>query len=546
MQKDVIYIDTEDDITAIIGKVKAAEHHIVALVPPKRIGAIQSAVNLKLVHRAAEQVDKRLVIISNNAALMALAGSAGIPVAKNLQSKPELAEVPALEVDDGEDIIDGDSLPDPTAKDGTAVTEDAAADAVLADEAAKPLAKKTPSAAATTKASLGAAALAAKDKVRIPNFDSFRKKLFIGLGLLTLLIGFLVWALVFAPHATITVTARTSDAALNSQVKIGDALTTDLKAGTIKSVTKTSQKQVSQSFTATGKKDAGTKASGTVAFSTNNINNLGTTIPAGTTLSSSSGATYTTDSSVTMTLSNYNGASSGITASANGEKYNGATGTMTGAPSGISAKITSATSGGTDKTITVVQQSDVDSVMGNIVSQSDSDAAKQALKSQLGGENIVLDSSFKTDTNGVKPTPAVGAESSDGKGTLAGNIVFSIVGIKKSEAGTFLDAYFAQQIDGKANQKVYDNGLGAATFTNVNATDGGYTATISTNGKIGPKIDDNALKQYAKGKKFGDIQSYIQQINGVENVDVKFSPFWVTSAPNDANKIQVVFKVNGQ
>jgi len=54
MQKDVIYIDVEDDITAIIGKVKASEHKIVALVPPKRIGAIQSAVNLKLVLRAAD------------------------------------------------------------------------------------------------------------------------------------------------------------------------------------------------------------------------------------------------------------------------------------------------------------------------------------------------------------------------------------------------------------------------------------------------------------------------------------------------------------
>ena len=30
MQKDVIYIDVEDDITAIIGKIKAAEHEIVA------------------------------------------------------------------------------------------------------------------------------------------------------------------------------------------------------------------------------------------------------------------------------------------------------------------------------------------------------------------------------------------------------------------------------------------------------------------------------------------------------------------------------------
>ena len=112
MQKDVIYIDVEDDVTSIIGKIKAANSNIVALVPPKRIGAIQSAVNLKLVHRAAERVDKRLVIITNNDALSTLASSAGIPVSKNLQSRPELAEIPALEVDSDDDVIDGSETPD--------------------------------------------------------------------------------------------------------------------------------------------------------------------------------------------------------------------------------------------------------------------------------------------------------------------------------------------------------------------------------------------------------------------------------------------------
>ena len=110
MQKDVIYIDTEDDITAIIGKVKDSSGKVVALVPPKRIGAIQSAVNLKLVHRAAESAKKHLVIVTNNHALSALAGSAGIPVAKNLESRPEMPEISALEVDDS-DIIDGNELP---------------------------------------------------------------------------------------------------------------------------------------------------------------------------------------------------------------------------------------------------------------------------------------------------------------------------------------------------------------------------------------------------------------------------------------------------
>lgn len=534
MQKDVIYIDTEDDITAIIGKVKAANAKIVALVPPKRIGAIQSAVNLKLVHRAAEQADKRLVIISNNAALMALAGSAGIPVAKNLQSKPELAEIPALEVDEGEDIIDGTAPVEKAVSSGT----DASVAAVEAIEASDGMSKK-----AATAGALGTAAIA-KAKAKIPDFNTFRKKLFIIIAAAMVLIGGLIWALIFAPTAHIAVTARTSDVALNTQVNLASNVSTSLKEGTIALATKTTKKDVSITVPATGKKDVGEKATGAVKFSTNNISNLGTTIPAGTTLTSSGGSTYTTDTAVTMTISNYTGAPSGITATQSGTKYNGATGSMSGTPSGISATITATTTGGTDKTITVLQQSDIDTVSDKILSSSDSDAARAALKKQFGSDYIVLDSSFKSDQSAVKASPAVGEEVASGNATLAGSVVFSMSAVSTGEMEKFLTAYFEQSIDGKTSQKIYDNGVKAVSFTNVNATAGGFSANITTNGKIGPKIDENALREYAKGKRFGEIQSYAQTISGIEGVKVDFSPFWVTSAPNDVKRITVEFKVN--
>ena len=53
------------------------------------------------------------------------------------------------------------------------------------------------------------------------------------------------------------------------------------------------------------------------------------------------------------------------------------------------------------------------------------------------------------------------------------------------------------------------------------------------------------MKQYVKGKKSGEIQAYLQAVNGVDKVDVSFSPFWVTGAPGDVNKIKVQFNVNG-
>lgn len=532
MQKDVIYIDVEDDITAIIGKVKDSEHKIVALVPPKRTGAIQSAVNLKLVQRAAKAAHKQLVLITNNTALMALAGSTSIPVAKNLQSKPEVAEIPALEIDEGDDVIDGADETE-TLAGATADDADESGDKETAPIPIEPKSARD-----------GAPVASAKSKSKIPNFDTFRKRLFLIIGGVLLLAGFLVWALVFAPNARITITARTTDSALNSTVSLSDDATTSLKDGKIKTVTKTSKESVSIPFQATGSKNLGERATGTVKFSTYDIRALGT-IPAGTTLRHPSGPTFTTNSPVELTAGNaLSGVTVGITAAAVGISSNGVSGAVSGAPTGVAASITEPTGGGTDRVVAVVSKSDVEKASEGLAGSSEADAAKQELIDEFGDDYIVLGDTFKQDTSGIKPTPAVDGEATDGKATLAGDIVYTLVAIPKRQVSIYLDAYFAQQIDGMSNQKIYANGIDDVEFTSVNRTSSGLTANISANGKYGPIIDDAAIRTFAKGKRIGDIQTYIREIAGVDDVDIKFSPFWVTTAPGDEAKIRVEFKVN--
>lgn len=573
MQKDVVYIDVEDDITAIIGKVKAAEHKIVALVSPKRIGVIQSAVNLKLVQRAAEDAGKRLVIISSNSALGSLAGSAGIPVAKNLQSKPEVIATDITDTDEDVDVIDGAALPvgghAAMGKKAAAasVAGAAAVSAIEAEEVAEQAGDATvedddteeeqPAASKKTAALAGlggtaAAARARGSAVKIPDFNSMRKKMFLIGGGLFALILFLVWALVFAPSARIIVTARTTDAALNTKVTLTNAGATDLKTATIKSDVKTLKKQVSIPFTATGQKNAGDKSTGKVTFS--NIGFSSVTISAGSKLTTSGGLVFILDNSVTVPaagcgssiLNCASGKSTGtVTAAEGGTKYNAATGSLSGA--NVDANLSGATGGGTDKTVAVVTQEDVDKVSGGVNQSGDADAAKKELNSQFAGSYTVLDTTFKGDAGSVKPTPAVGAEAPDGKGTLTGDVTYSLVAVAKTETGKFLDQYFAQQIDGKPNQKVYSNGLKTVSFTDVSGGDktNPYAANISTNGKIGPVINEQDLKEFAKGKRYGEIQTHVKQIDGVDDTDVKFAPFWVNAAPNDAKKINVEFKVNG-
>lgn len=534
-QKDVIYIDVEDDITAIIGKVKGAKEKIVALVPPKRTGILQSAVNLRLLARAADHADKRLVLITNNGALSGLAASAKIPVAKNLQSRPEIATVPETEADD-EDVIDGEQLPvgdhAGMARSNDETIPASSVDSIDIDGDVPPPAPKR-AAAGKPKAKKG---------IKVPDFGTFRKKAVLFAGLGVLLITFLVWAIWFAPHATVVVSAKTSDQSLRTPVTLGDDLTTDSEKTTIKSVSKEEKVSQSVDFDVTGTKDVGEKATGTVTFSTSSISDLGTTIPANTQLTTASGLSYLTTQSVTITISNYNGATAGIVASEGGTKYNGATGALSGAPGKIASSISAATAGGTDKTIKIVLQADVEKAKKQIADQN-TDEIKKKLVSGFGPDVFVIDSSFTASGGDVQSSPGVGEEAASGKAKLTREMTYVMTGVPKDELNSYLDDAFTKTLTNKSQQRVYENGAKEAKFDDFKSGERTATASLSTTGQIGPRIDDEQIKELVKGKRFGEIEGDLKAIDGVSDVKLNLSPFWVQSVPNDVKKISIEFKL---
>lgn len=542
MNKDVIYIDVEDDITAIISKVKASDEKIVALVPPKRIGVLQSAVNLRLLARAADQSKKRLVVITNNHALMSLAASAGLPVAKNLQSKPELAPIAALEIDDGDDVIDGNDLP---VGEHARMPEDTAVDDVVAGAAVSSAQLAQP-----PKPGQVARAGRAKSGAKVPNFNTFRKKLILGVGGGVLLIAFLVWATVFAPRATIVVAAKTSDSSVNAKVTVGDKLTTDLAKNTIRAtkVTKTEKKTVD--FGATGSKNAGEKATGTVKFSQQS--QTSTTIPAGTQLSTSGGLVFVTMGSVVVPASTIGGscfptacpgtASVSVTAPEGGAKYNAASGSLSGAPSGVSAVLQNPTSGGTDRIVKVVTADDVQKAR-QALAEGDSNAVESQLKAQLKNAKAI-EGSYRADYTDVKPTPEVGAESESGNAVLSATVVHGMYGVADSELDKYLDAYLKKQLGSTRNQRVYDNGQEKSKFQDVANNADGAELTLVATAQIGPQLDETEIKRQSLGRKTGEIQETLQSIPGIDNVEVNYFPFWVSSVPGDEKKVNVQFKVD--
>lgn len=543
MNKDVIYIDVDDDITAIISKVKASNEKIVALVPPKRIGILQSAVNLRLLMRSAEQSDKRVVLITANSALLGLAAAAKMPVARNLQTKPELVSAQTTPVDDEEDIIDGKDLP-----------VGMHAGMPIDDESAKSAAVASGGAAASRSVPPKTNETSARAKnASIPNFNTFRKKLiFGGLGGV-FLIAFLVWAFVFAPRATVIVSAKTNDTSVNDAVTVGESLPTDADSKTIKATFAKKTENKSVDFAPSGSKNVGEKAGGSVTFTNNSQSS--TTVASGTTLTTSGGLNFVTTQSVTIpagTIScnpfprcngNSGSASGSVTAAEAGAKYNTADGSLSGAPANIEASFANPASGGTDKIAKVVTAADVQKAKEQLVSQ-ENDAMKSQLKTSFKSGAKPIDASYGVDYANVTSSPAIGADTDSDTAKLSASVTYRMAGLSSPELDKYLNNAVGQRIQGQKDQKVYENGRASASFQDVKAAQNGFALTLIATAKIGPQLNEQEIKNDAKGKKGGEIQASLQAVAGIEDVDVRYFPFWVSSVPNDDKKITVQFKVN--
>lgn len=548
MKKDVIYIDIEDDITAIIGKVKAASAKIVALVPPKRVGVLQSAVNLKLLQKSALGVDKRVVLITNDNSLVSLAAGVKIPVAKNLQSKPEIPQIAALQVDDN-DVINGEELPVGEIADAAAGIQPkpvgSAADEIsdkidFSNLSDKPAPK--PVAAAANKSA------GKKGKVNIPNFNIFRKRFFLlGAGGL-LLILFLVWALVIAPSATITINAKTTavniDRNLTLEPGLQQSKVDELK---LKPSNQQIKKSASVEFDATGTKDIGEKATGSVTLS-NGSDSDPITVPAGTTFTAANGQKFASASGVTVPGAKVSGgtivagtATVAVAAAAVGPEYNIAAQSYSVQGFGNLGASGTAMAGGTKEKVTVVSDDDVAKAKEKLA-QQDTNAVKDELRKKFTGETIVVEESFTTEAGAPAVSPKVGEQAKKAKLTL--ETTYTLIGLSREDVKKVLADVLKDALNDKPNQSIFSDGSNSIQFQGYQKlNNGAVTTRLVTTGYIGTTIDTKQLADQIKGKKQGEIEQIANQIPGVDKVDIKFSPFWVTNAPSNTEKITIRFTV---
>ena len=542
MNKEVIYIDVDDDITSIISKVKSIEAKIIAIVPPKRIGILQSAVNLRILQKVASNSKKHIVIITSDQTLIPLAAAANIPVAKSLQSKPEIPEVPAIQVDnDGGDIIDGSSLantrklPNYNKKDNS---ESSGIKSTPIEGYKEPDSGQNSSRGKSNK------------QPRVPNFNNFRKKLLIVGGGVVLLIIFLIWAMIFAPRGTVIISAKTSPESISTSVNLSTTSDTDVDKSILKAVNVTDKKETSVEFVASGKREEGDKAHGTMTLNSTTPDSV--KIPVGTGFSNGN-CTFTTKSEVELP---------GVSPGWNGSGFSVVPGkvnvkveaTQIGDECNLSSrkyestidKVTatgSAMEGGSKRTVTFVTQADVQNASEKIA-QNNNNEQKNILVQKLGKNVRAIEDSFIATGSEINTTPQVNQEAQGGKAKLIASVTYSMYGVNQSDLDKFLISALKNKISKENNRRVYNSGVKTAKIADFKKSGNSITANITSKGQVGPKILDSEIKDRVKGKRFGDIQADLQSIEGVRDVSVELSPFWVNTIPNDTSKITIKFNID--
>ncbi len=562
MNKDVVYIEPEDDITDIIARVKAAKLKLVALVPPKKIGVLRSAVNTKLVAKAARESDKVVVIVTTDSSLIKLAAAAQIPVAKNLQSRPKLpSEIIEAEKELGEQVIDENDF------DEEIKAEEAA---LAAEEAGKSGKKPEKSETRPVDQNITSDELEKGDakskkdkkgkdgkKGNLPALEKYRKWIIIGAAAFVVLVGLLVWAFVFAPAATIAVSVRTTSNNFAENVSfVTKSGTENPNEGVFLLEEQSVEKSSSVEFTATGQEDRGEKAKGsfeiTAHFNTENVDKA-ISVPAGSVFARGE-YQYTTDRGVEFKLDNQDDCkvsqlrdgtctiSTIVAATAvnSGDKYN-----IGAYESGWSSSIAniSVTStafiGGTSKVVTVVSQSDFDKAKEKLTNQGKEDG-KDELIEKFGDDMLVIEASLKVDTGDPKSTPAVGEEVGSGvTPKIEATTKYTMYAVDKTKVEDFIKKKTEEKL--ASDQKIY--AVDKPFFENYSNANNSITAKLKSSTKSGPKVTEEDVLEKSKGKKVGEVQSLLKSINGVSSVSIKTSFFWVKSVPNDPNKITIELKV---
>jgi hypothetical protein len=278
---------------------------------------------------------------------------------------------------------------------------------------------------------------------------------------------------------------------------------------------------------ATGKKDIGDKAKGSITLY--NSGDTDKTLPAGTTITSSTSVAFTLDSSTTIPGSSgdiFSGTKPGtapaqITAKNLGPEGNLPSGTkftVSGSTT-VAGRNDSAFSGGSKKTVQVVAKADRDKLLLQLPKQLEDQAKSEIGKKVVSGEVLLP---FDLDTHIDKQEFDKAVDDQAKQVTLTGSVTFTGVIYKTDD----LKQYTLGRVKEKTSSDISlaDNNLKEDVSNLKKVSDNQISGTLTMKAGLLPTIDISHLQQNIKGKPIPDALAYLKTLPQTEKVEITFSP----------------------
>jgi hypothetical protein len=535
----ITYLETSEEITSVVDRLRKIPGAEAILVVPKGSVLLQSVVNLKLLLRQSKSLGKGIKLVTADRMGKNLAVQVGFEVFDSLDDleanrpfeRSEPAHSPVLS-----DIVRSPYKGEPTK---VSRVPDAKSETVPPSpkpaKSEPPKIKGTPSPPRLGRI-MGQLSLVA-------DWAKSRKgALWIAGGALLLII--IALFMIILPTATIAVTPKADPLQMEQDVIVDTAAKEISTASPVIIPGKNAEQTVNGSdvFQATGQKNIGNKASGTITI-TNCEDSDSHSLPSGSKVTSG-GLSFTTSAAVSIPGGTFAGggatctsssASVAVAASDSGANYN-----VSGAAFGISSlssnfRSTGSTAGGTSQIVTVVTSSDVNSAKDKLTSDLTDKALKQ-LSDTTNGSKYVTDAVSKSV---VSATASPGVDQQSSSFTLTEKLTAKAVTFQEKDLEKALIALAKSKV-GQGKDILIDPGKQAdVTLSQNDAASGTMGIHASLAAFSAQHYDPSSVAKKVKGKTVKSAESYFKSQSAIAEVKISIWPSFKGRLPYFASHIKI-------
>jgi len=349
--------------------------------------------------------------------------------------------------------------------------------------------------------------------------------------------------------ATITITLEPKISEHAKSVIFSTSEATDPSNNIIKGQLASISEDGSVSTPATGKKEVGTNAKGSVTI----FNSLteSKTLREGTVLRSPNGLEFTLDSQITINAVASHSAdetvtpekvTANVTAAELGKEFNLPSGTKFSVnsldTSEVVAKNDNPFSGGTKKEVTVISKNDLVNLGDNLIRQLEG-KAKQDLQNQLGQDTVLLPDFVAKNLSKQSLNAKVGDEAN--QLTLTGTVKYQGISYAKNELLTFIKSFLSKNIP--SDQEIDYNNIKTTVLSVQSKNIEELNANLNIKALLLPKIDKIKLVKDIKGKSVKTSSDLIYQLPQIADVVIKLSPnlpFLPKNLPSREENIKII------